>query len=248
MDKRFLSDQTVLVPIGIGIFSIAGILLIALIAYLDLPQTAVFPTSTPTPFRYQLLTTGTFLPDPVIVIDTAPAESLFLAQPTNPIPAAPPATEVPVLPTQALLQASTPSPGPTTSASTPAASATAGSAAGNRYDNADPLLDFDGDWVHQTNAANAHQGTLSVSNSVDDDLVFDFTGQQLVIGYVGGSGQGLLTIYIDDDEFKLNQSSGKEWTSPQYPNEEHFVILVNEDGGSVNLDYINVLGNIIAPQ
>lgn len=241
MDKFSFTDRSIFIPIGISVFSIMGILTILLNVYLGPPQAVISATPTPTPFKYLLLSTATFLPGPAP--ETNSLQQTSPEEPAELIPADTPQAESRAFPTETSAQANTPAgstalPGPT---ATPAASATASNAA-DKYDDVDALLEYDGDWVHQTNVGNAYQGTLSVSSTIDDDLIFDFTGQQIVIGYLGGSGQGILTIYIDDDEFQLNQSTGREWTSPQFTHEEHFVIIVHESGASVNLDYINVLG------
>jgi hypothetical protein len=82
-----------------------------------------------------------------------------------------------------------------------------------------------------------------VSTEIESDLIFSFTGRQLIIGYVGGAGLGTLAISIDDNDFPpLSQATGKEWTSPQLShNEEHIVIIIHESGTTVNLDYIGIV-------
>jgi hypothetical protein len=241
MDKRPFIDHNILIPIGISVFSLAGIFAIFLTVYLDKQQVIVPITSTTTPFKYLLLTTETLVPDPAA--ETAPSGKTRLKESTGPVQADPSEDEFPPLPAEASPQANPPVntslPGPTTVPAT-------GTAVLNivdRYDDADPRLDYDGDWVPRTNVANAYQKTLFVSNTIGNDLILSFVGQQIVIGYLGEPGLGSITISIDDDEFQLDQSVGKEWISPQLDNGEHFVIIVHESGDSVNLDYINILSS-----
>jgi hypothetical protein len=156
----------------------------------------------------------------------------------------------PALPTEALspglilatntIQNSIPTPAIVTATMTNIGPGTTASSSTQKYDETDQLLEYDGDWETRTGVGNVYQGTLSVSNQVGSDVIFDFEGQQLVIGYLGGPGLGSLAISIDDDEFLLNQSAGNKWVSPQFPAGEHFVILIHEDGSSVNLDYIEI--------
>lgn len=242
MDKRPFTDHSILLPIGISVFSIAGILIVFLAVLLDQLSVGVTVTPTTTPFTYLLIAPETPLPGPVV--EAAPPGSTFLEEPAGSPPLETPQVGFTPFPTEAFSQATQPVNNTLSgTTNTPVTSTAVLNNITNRYDDPDPLFEYDGDWDHQTNVGNAYQRTLSVSNTIDSDLIFDFTGRQIIIGYLGGSGQGTLTIYIDDDEFQLNQSAGKEWTSPQFSNEEHFVIIVHENGDSVNLDYISILGS-----
>jgi len=239
MDKQPFGDRSLLVPIAIGVFSILGIFVILLSVYLDKPQAVVSATRTVTPFKYLLLATETGVPgpeaeatDPELVV-TGP-EQTFTEEPEQEFPT---------------FSAAGPPQGTTSANSllrvTQAVPATTAAALSvrERYDDADSRLEYDGDWINETGVANAQQGTLTVSNAIGNDLVLTFVGQQIIIGYLGGSDLGSIVISIDDDEFQLDQSTGKEWTSPQLPNTEHFIIIVHDSGDTVNLDYINVLGS-----
>jgi hypothetical protein len=126
---------------------------------------------------------------------------------------------------------------PSTVAGTTASSLT------QKHDNVDQLLQYDGNWVSRTDVGNAYQGTLHVSNRVGNDVSFSFVGQQIAIGYLGEPGLGSITVSVDDDEFLLNQSGGNRWLSPQYSSTEHFVILIHENGDTINLDYVEIIGS-----
>jgi hypothetical protein len=268
MGKLPWRDRSFLVPIGIGIFSILGIVIALSIVYLDEPEAPPPATLTLTPFKFLFLGTETSIPSPDLEI--TPVEETFPEEPGEPIliatlsvdtpqaasptfsaPASSPASTA----TSNIFQISSPTIGPIATTSTVSTAvtpstavtvtATTASTAAERLDNTDPLLDYDGDWAHQSNVAGAYQGTLSVSTEVDSDLIFTFTGRQLIIGYVGGAGLGTLAISIDDNDFQLNQSTGREWTSPQLPETEdgHLVIIFHESGTSVNLDYISIISS-----
>lgn len=239
MDKRLFTDRSLLIPIAIGIFSILGIIVILLSVYLDKPQAVVSATRTVTPFKYLLLATETGVPAPEAEttdpeLELTGPEQTFTEEPEQEFPtfsaAGPPNFTT-------LTSNTLQSP-----AAIPATTAAALSIS-ERYDDADSRLEYDGDWVNETGVANAQQGTLSVSNTIGNDLVLTFVGQQIIIGYLGGSDLGSIVISIDDSEFQLHQAVGKEWASPQLDNAEHFVIIIHESGDSVNLDYINILSS-----
>jgi hypothetical protein len=236
MDKQPFIDRGLLIPIAISVFSIFGIGIALLIVYLDKPQAEISAGPTVTPFKYLLLATETGVPDPEL--ETAPPEEIFTEEPE------PESFVFPtVVPPQINTRVNNPLPGPIASSTTAVTATVAVLSVIDRYDDADPRLEYDGDWVNETNVGNAYQGTLSVSNTIDNDLIFTFVGQQIIIGYLGKPGLGSLTLSIDDNDFQLDQSAGKEWVSPQLDNTEHFVIIIHESGASVNLDYINILAS-----
>jgi len=249
MGKQPSIDRSILIPIALSVFSIFGIFIALAVVYLDKPQAVVPVGQTATPFKYIFLGTETRVPDPELA--TTPVAETVPEELADPILIQTPQAEFPPSPTVSASQADTFSQANTLvsntlQASTATATATVGAAALNvidRYDDADSRLDYDGDWVGESNIGNAYQRTLFVSNTIGNDLILSFVGQQIIIGYLGGPGLGSIAISIDDNDFQLDQSIGKEWVSPQFTNTEHFVIIVHESGNSVNLDYINILGS-----
>jgi hypothetical protein len=251
MDKKPFFDRSLLIPISIGVFSMVGILIMVSAIVLDQPPTAAPADPTFTPFKYILLATETITPEPELVT-LAPEETLSeeSVTPTSTVtsgatfPALPTAapSRIPILATNTF-QESIPTPAIVTATFTNTVPATGASSLTQKYDETDQLLEYDGDWMNRTGVGTAYQGTLSVSDQVGNDVIFSFEGQQIIIGYVGEPGLGSLTISIDDDEFLLNQSAGNKWVSPQFPAEEHFVILIHEDGDSINLDYVEIIGS-----
>lgn len=239
MDKQPFLDRSLLIPIGISIFSILGIGIALATVYLDKPETVAPATLTVTPFKFTFLGTETAVPS--LELETTPSEEAFPEEPSTPVFTDTPQAELGTSTLQATASSPT-SPLASSTSQTSPTSSTASLTGSNRYDNVDPLLEYDGDWVGQTNVTNAYQGTLVLSKTIGNDLIFSFTGQRIIIGYLGQAGLGSMAISIDDQEFQLNQSAGREWASPQFSNEEHLVIITHESGQSVNLDYINVVG------
>jgi hypothetical protein len=247
MDKKPFLDRSLLIPIGIGIFSIVGILIVILAVLIDQPQAEVPAQPTVTPFKFILLATETFASDPAL--ETHTPEGSLPNEP--PIPISTVASGFPAFPTQApsqipilatnTVQSSIPAPAEVTATMTSSVAGTTVSGFTQKYDNVDQLLLYYGNWVSRTDVANAYQGTLHVSNRVGNDVAFSFVGQQIAIGYLGEPGLGSITISIDDDEFRLNQSGGNRWLSPEFSSTEHFVILLHEEGDTINLDYVEII-------
>lgn len=269
MHKQPFIDRSILIPIVISVFSLLGIFIALIIVYLDKPQAVASAGETATPFKYIFLGTETSVPDPELETtptpteetapeETAPEETFpeetvpeetVPEEPAAPILIQTPAGASPVLPVPATppispastLVSNTPQ-GPQGSTGPPITDTNLLTVI-DRYDDIDPSLEYDGDWVNQSNVGNAYQTTLSVSDVVGSDVIFSFVGQQIIIGYLSQPNLGSIAISIDDDEFQVNQAVGREWVSPQFANTEHFVIIIHESGASVNLDYINILGS-----
>jgi hypothetical protein len=252
MDNKPYLERSLLIPIGIGVFSIVGILIVGLLAYLDVPQPVASTGQTATPFKYILLATETSLSVQGIETPLSSQETI-VAAPANPVlpptlaggsstfpTQAPP--QVLILPTNTL-QASIPATSSIPASPTNTSSVGAASGSSQKYDETDEILDYDGNWQNQTGVGNAYQGTLTVSERIGNDVTFSVVGQQIVVGYLGGPDLGSITISIDDDEFLLDESTGNKWVSPQLSSDEHFVILFHEEGDLINLDYIEVVGS-----
>jgi len=241
MDKRPFTDHSILLPIGISVFSIAGILIVFLAVLLDQLQVGVPADPTATPFTYLLIAPETPISDPEF--ETAPRQAFSTEEPAGSTPLETPQERFTAFPTEASSQTNPPVNNTLSGATNTPAASTDVLNVTDRYDDTDSRLEYDGDWVSQANVGNAYQKTLFVSNTLGNDLILEFVGQQIVIGYLGAPGLGSIAISIDDEEFLLNQSVGKEWVSPQFENTEHFVIIIHESGDSVNLDYINILSS-----
>jgi hypothetical protein len=240
MVKRLAVDREIIIPIGIAILSIIGIVSMALIYFIRKPQAELPPEATSTPFKFLFLGTLTSTQAPTTV-----AQSHKDTSPTVP-------ATLTIEMSQSTDQALTPTPktrsgNAATSASTtpsetitPTSTATTSSAI--KIDDFDDSILYVGGWVNETVAA-AYEETLSISIFIDDTATFTFTGAQFIIGYVADSDLGTMTITIDGKAQSLNQSTGSEWASPKLSLGDHSVTLTHASGEIIYLDYITILGS-----
>jgi hypothetical protein len=239
-------DISILIPIGIGTFSILGICLALLIGYLNRPQTDIPVEQTAAPFKYLFLGTETLTPDPEL--ETATPEDIFTEEPTasaTPVALITPTQNdfpsTPVIPTLTSIFTGNATPIPTsTPTSIPTDEETFTLEAG-KYDDTNSYLEYDGDWVSELFVEGVYQETVYISTEIANSVTFTFTGKQVIIGYLGDVDFGTAAITIDNDEFTLDQSDGSEWVSPQLTQGNHSVVIIHESGDFVNLDYIQIL-------
>jgi hypothetical protein len=230
MDNRISFIRGFLLPIGIGILSMAGIGFILWIVYFDTPTTDIPAEPSYTPFKYLLLATETGVP------------SLEAQTPGRSV--AP--TKTPIV----LFSDPTPAFGnPTETITTPQATRTPTRTANKtsifpagKYDDMDERITYDGDWTRELLITDAYQGTISYSTTIGSSASFTFTGTQLQIGYLGEIDLGILLVFINGDEYALDQSSDIEWSSPELPFSTYSVELLHQDGEQVFFDYINIIG------
>jgi hypothetical protein len=114
-----------------------------------------------------------------------------------------------------------------------------------KYDDTNPSIAYDRHWGFKMNSGTkyAYKGTLHVSASMWSEASFRFTGQQLRLGYQRGRSFGTVTVMIDDQPYSFHeQAFGNIWLSPKLSPGTHSVRLIHENGESINLDYIEVLG------
>ena len=114
-----------------------------------------------------------------------------------------------------------------------------------KYDDTDPNIAYDRFWTFHMNSGTkfAYKGTLHISNSIGNEVSFLFTGQGFNLGYQRGKNFGTVTVLIDDQPYSFHeQAFGNIWRSPQLSPGIHSVRLIHENGESVNLDYIEILG------
>ncbi|MBV6449908.1 MAG: hypothetical protein MHPDNHAH_00621 [Anaerolineales bacterium] len=221
----------------VGIPSLIGICLIGLITYRDGQQAISTAIPTHTPFKYLFLATEILTPQ--VTSETSLATRGHSETPST---LTTPEPEDATLEITQTVTAGTLSGSNMPSTNSNPTTSPAALIVLERYDDTDERLEYDGDWTGGIDIQGAFEGTLVTSATVTSDVIFTFEGQQIVIGYLGGSGLGALFISIDDSEFHLNQSTGNPWLSPRFDAGEHFVILYHESGSSVNLDYIDILG------
>jgi hypothetical protein len=125
-------------------------------------------------------------------------------------------------------------------------------AASNTYDDTNPLLAYTGNWVSQANVTGAYQGTLHISNTIDNTVTFSFTGQEIHLFYQAGPSLGTISITIDSlgpPPFSQAQSVTqiKEWVYQSDTAGTHTIEIRHVSGGSVNIDSLTVPGPTPTP-
>lgn len=221
-----------LVPIGIGVLSVAGIVLIALIVFFDKPQASSVADPTATPFKYLFLATETHTPEPKMKILTPTAS-------TNNEPSNIASTAFAMTPSDE----SSPEANDAPTATTPPAIDLNSVFIEGKYDDIDERVAYEGDWVNEI-VETAYGESLFISSLTGDTAMFKFVGSQFHIGYLEDPGLGTINVSVDGVEYTLDQSTGVEWISPELPIGEHSVILTHESGDLIILDFII----IVAPE
>jgi hypothetical protein len=244
MDNQPSFDRTLLPPIFIGAISIVGILIILLIGRVSASRASVEEPPTETPFKYIYLGTE---PVPSLEMTVGTDDGLFPETPLEDgletFTPRPPIV-APTLNTPNLTVTDRP-PGlnPTnTPLGTIASPTRAGAIV---YDDADSRLIYNGNWTPQTNVSGAYQGTLHISSTVNNSVVFLFLGDRIRISYQAGPSLGTVAVTIDSLGFEpIDQASSTtqivEWESDLLVAGNHEVVITHTGGGSVNLDAISI--------
>ena len=236
MQPRPSFNRELLIPIAVGVVSILGLGWIFLTNFRS--ESPIPPTIEPIaiPFEVSPLETRTLPPPPSAT--PTPEETPPTATGTSPDAyPGPPAETLP--PASTLITESQPAP-----SATPARDQVQSLPAG-KYDDTNPNIAYDRFWTFEMNSGTtfAYKGTLHISNSIGNEVSFRFTGQRFYLGYQRGRNFGTVTVMIDDQPYSFHeQAFGNIWRSPQLSPGIHSVRLIHENGESVNLDYIEVLG------
>ncbi len=229
-------DRGIIAPIGIGILSAAGIVLISLIVYFDEPQASSLADPTTTPFKYLFLATETHTPEteaklvtPTVIAtgESSNGESAAIASPA-----------LVVTPNDESLPKTNATP---TATNTPAIDLNSVFIEG-KYDDIDERVVYEGSWINEI-VESAYGETMFISTATGNTATFTFIGAQLQIGYLADPTFGMVLVSIDGIEYPLDQSNGSEWLSPKLQFGEHSVILTHESGELAVLDYIVILGS-----
>ena len=242
MDNQPTFDRSIFIPIVLSGFSVIGIIAVLLIGRMLNSPAEVAVTPSATRFQYVYLGTEPAVNTPVVepsevfptdepieepgVIDTPVAVTstlpVVLATPTRPGAGTPIVLTLP--------NATNTFPPTLTSASGPPLNP-------GTYDDVYPNLLY----LPQQNgwrATGTGGSTLHVSDAPGSTLTFRFVGRELRLIYQGGITLGQLRITIDNVSETLDQSSGNEWVSDQFPNGTHSVLITHTGGGSVNIDQV----------
>jgi hypothetical protein len=237
MQPRPPFNRELLIPIALGVVSILGVGWIFLTNFRSESPIPATVEPTAIPFGFSSLEAGILTPSP----STSPTleGTLPIAIGTNPDAYPNPPTET--LPPVSTMTTESP---PTVSAThTPDQAQLL--QAGKKYDDMDPKITYDRYWIILKNPGtkNAYKGALHFSTSIGNEASFHFTGQGFYLGYQRGKNFGIVTVIIDDQPYSFHeQAFDLFWRSPQLAPGTHFVRIIHESGESINLDYIEVLG------
>ena len=236
MQPRPSFDPELLIIIAISIVAILGLGWIFLTNYRG--ESSLPPTVEPTGIPVQVTPHETEAPSPPRSATSTLEERPPTATETSPASyPGPPAETLPAegTPTIEILPALSTTPEPDQDQPL----------APRKYDDTDPNIAYDRFWTFAMNSGTkfAYKGTLHISNSIGNELSFRFTGQRFNLGYQRGKNFGTVTVLIDDQPYSFHeQAFGNIWRSPQLSPGVHSVRLIHENGESVNLDYIEILG------
>ena len=261
MDNKPSFDRGLLLPVGVGVFSLIGLCLILIVGRITALRGNVQEIPTATPFKYALvgtepaITTVTF--EPTEFVPTAATEApITRFTPTNsslstPILLSPVGTNALSKPPITLLTATrtvatTPvgSTSPVANTITPTRTPTSASTAplaANTYDDSDYHLIYTGTWTIQPAVPGAYLNTLHVSNTLSNAVTFRFIGQELRVFFQAGPSLGTIRLNLDGTNYDMDESNSTtqtyEWVLPSVTNGTHTVTITHLSGGSVNLDY-----------
>jgi hypothetical protein len=240
MNDQPTFDRTMLIPIGVGVFSLIGICAILVAGRITALSGGVVDVPSATPFKYAMIGT-----EPVVL--TATFEGLAGEPSTGTIspdfPTNPPGNTPILLATNTIAPVGTvPSLVNTIAPSrTPTSASTAPFGAGT-FDNTDYRMLYNGNWDPQNGVSGAYQNTLQVSGAVGNSVFFRFIGQELRVFYQAAPSLGNISLNLDGNTYSTSQNNQNtlvvEWVLPSVVNGTHTVTITHASGGSINLDYI----------
>jgi hypothetical protein len=237
MNNQPSFDRGLLVPIGVGIFSLMGICVILVMGRLNASRAIVEEVPSATPFQYSLIGT-----EPAIAVSTMEGVTEFpvTASPAFGVPETlvvlPTDTTAPVVPIITL------PPITSVNTSTPT-SASTGAFGPGTYDDIHAGFIYSGDWVTVPGVAGSeyYRSSLHVSSTVGNSVTFRFIGQELHIFYQPGSSLGTIRVTLDGTAQERSQSVlDDEWVLQTTSSGTHTVTITHLSGGSVNFNYIIV--------
>lgn len=255
MDNKPPFDRSLIPPLVFGAFSIFGICLVLVLARLSAFRGATPVEATNTPFQFVLLGTEpgftTLTPEDTPTPETETAGEGESAEETatkkttpTERPGRPPTRTASSTAEDDIISIASPTrtrTPPSLSTLTPTTASNAPLNPGT-YDDTDQRIDYIGNWVSQTNVSGVEKGTLHVSTTLDNSVMFRFIGEQVRIFYQSGSSLGTIRINLDGLEYDLDESADvvtqTEWVSPMLLNGTHILTITHLSGGSVNLDMV----------
>ena len=249
MNNQSSFDRTLLIPIGVAVFSLIGLCVILVAGRVTALRGNVATVPTATAFQYSLIGT-----EPVLVTTTLeefatePADSTEFPEFTTPTSASistpiQPTPNLTTVPTSLVTRTTTPINLATNlpATRTPITASTAPLGAGT-FDDLDSRVIYNGSWTTQSSVPGAYQNTLHVSGTRGNSILFRFIGQELRVFFQAAPSLGTIRLNLDGTNYDMNQANNNtqiyEWVLPSVTNGTHSVTITHLSGGSVNLDYV----------
>lgn len=242
MDHPPSFDRSLLLPIGVGVFSLIGICVILVMGRMNSNPPAVEEVPSATAFQYAFIgtepaistVTGVVLEEdefstPTVSIPTTAPRVTPVIQSTN--------TSPPIITLPPLENTNTPTRTPTSESVAPFGAGT--------FDDTDSRFIYTGAWERLTGVSGAYQNTLRVSGTLaNNSVTFRFIGNELRVFFQAAPSLGTIRLTLDGTNYEMSQSSSttqiEEWVLSTSTAGTHTVIISHVSGGSVNFDSIIV--------
>ena len=245
MENKPSFDRSLLIPIGVGIFSLLGICIILVGGRLNASRASVEEAPTSTPFEYAFIGTEPAISTVTLeTIEETPTEGILTEPPivleTLTLP--PPGTQQnrftntpPSLITlPPLANTNTPTRTPTSAFAAPFGSGT--------FDDTDNRFVYGGNW--KIIPGSTYQSTLHVSDTLGNTIKYLFIGNEMRVFFQAGPSLGTIRLTLDTTSYVMNESSSTtqnyEWVLSASSTGTHTVTITHDSGGSVNFNYIIV--------
>lgn len=240
MDHPPSFDRSLLLPIGVGIFSLIGICVILISGRINSNRAVVEEVPTATAFQYAFIGT-----EPAISTVTGGVIEDGLPTWTAGIPTSAPRltpvilatnTTAPIITLPPLVNTNTPTRTPPSESAAPFGPGT--------FDNTDNRFIYSGNWDLQTGVPGAHDNTLHVSGTLGNSVMFRFIGNELRVFFQAAPSLGTIRLSLDGTNYEMPQSRTstqiEEWVLSTTTAGTHAVTISHLSGGSVNFDSIIV--------
>jgi hypothetical protein len=241
MDNQPSFDRSLLIPIGVALFSLLGICIILVGGQIVSARGTVQEVPSATAFEYMLIGT-----EPVggELLTEAPTEAPTFQETSN----VPPPV---IFPTNTLASVITLPPlvTPNTPTRTPTSASVASFGSGT-YDDTDSRFVYGGNW--KAIPGSTFETTLHVSDTIGNSVTFLYYGNELHLFFQQGPSLGAIRLTLDKTSYSplsLNSTttSRYEWVLAPNTISTHSVTITHDSGGSINFDGIIVSAIPLTP-
>lgn len=247
MDNQPSFDRSLLLPIGVAIFSLLGICVILVAGRLGSSRATVEEVPTATAFQYAFIGTEPAISTSAVEtvsedLTEAPTEAPALPEtPDFPLPDTATPQSVPFTNTPASIITLPPLANTNTPTRTPTSAFAAPFGPGT-FDDNDNRFVYGGNW--SAIPGTTYQTTLHTSDTLGNSIRFLFIGNELRVFFQAGPSLGTIRLTLDSTSYVMNEAStttqNYEWVLSASTTGTHTVNITHDTGGSVNFNYIIV--------